>query len=157
MKNWKKLKQNFFKFFNPQGLPHSTLISRLRGGNLKNPLMAQKYSLNDLPYQISCFHHKWLGCRVWWVRKWHIAFYNPSEPVDAFSCPLCPIFAPRGIESSTRRHIACRLSTRIHGSSLARLVLDRSSFFQCSRHDGRLSRWGTTMIQGHAVSGVHVP
>ena len=26
-----------------------------------------------------------LGCRVWWVRKWHIALYNPSKPVDSSS------------------------------------------------------------------------
>ena len=79
LKNHKKF---FFEIFQPSGAtpPHPHISAQ--GRKLKKP--------SDDPKSIPplTFHTKFhvstisgLGCRVGWVRKWHIAFYNPSEPV----------------------------------------------------------------------------
>ena len=76
-KKLKKLKKNFSKFLDPQGLTHSAQRRKFKNPS-DNPKSIPPMTLHT-KFQISTTIG--LACRVGWVRKWHITSLIPSESV----------------------------------------------------------------------------
>ena len=79
----KKNQKKFFWHFCPPGVPPPHPHISATGQLIKNRLDGPKtMPMVTLHVKFQVFMMIRLGCTVWWVGKWHIASYNPSEPVD---------------------------------------------------------------------------